>query len=159
MSHTNFLGIPVEGDINKGESRVPQRPLSELEPLLRAVVDDDGIAAFGWTQYTPYFMDGDPCVFGINELWFKTLEDKEDEDNYHFDLSGHPTLGDRVYDYVKSEYTGYKGPDEARFMRCFNLSNAIGSGAWDDVLLEAFGDHAEVTVKRSGITVKFYSHD
>lgn len=23
---------------------------------------------FSWTQYTPYFMDGDQCYFGVNEV-------------------------------------------------------------------------------------------
>lgn len=36
--------------------------------------------SFGWTQYTPYFNDGDACVFGVNssypflngeEQWYK----------------------------------------------------------------------------------------
>ena len=34
---TNFLGIPVAGDITRGDKRAPQKPLSELEPLMRAV--------------------------------------------------------------------------------------------------------------------------
>jgi hypothetical protein len=45
---TNFLGIPVAGDINKGDKRTPQKPLSELEPLIRAVIDDPTIKAIGF---------------------------------------------------------------------------------------------------------------
>lgn len=172
-TRTNFLGIPVEGDINRGSGRTEQRPLSELEPLLRAVIDDDGISDFGWTQYTPYFNDGDPCIFGVGEPWFRTPadvtprsdddEDDEDEDGpdemYQFELHGHPTLAAEHWDgerYVKVER------DEAtlaRYARCKALSAAIGSGAFDDVLLDAFGDHANVRVRSTGITVDEYSHD
>lgn len=53
----------------------------------------------------------------------------------------------------------YKGLDQARLERCLALDKAIESGAFDDVLIEAFGDHAEVTVKKDGISVEFYSHD
>lgn len=48
-THTSFLGIPVEGDITHGDKRTEQRPLSELEPLIRAVLGDDYIHSFGWT--------------------------------------------------------------------------------------------------------------
>lgn len=213
---SNFLGIPIDGDITRGDKRVEQRPLSELEPLIRAVLDDQTMHSFGWTQYTPYFNDGEPCIFGVNEPWFRTVadvenadrsearekrerglaamrtavnagtlhpdvlaraeeeaaeadgddEDYDHEDNYTFTLAaydGHPTLGRRPgrwsqgsRDYV---YDPYEGPDEARFDRVRALSQAIEGGAFEDVLLDAFGDHAEITVTRDGITVREYSHD
>lgn len=28
----------------------------------------DDVQEVSWTQYTPYFNDGDECVFGVNEL-------------------------------------------------------------------------------------------
>lgn len=176
----NFLGIPIDGDINEADKRVPQRPLSELEPLIRAVLDDPTMDSFGWTQYTPYFNDGEPCVFSVNEPWFKTVDDvkrpetadgDEDEyddgDNYNFTIgySGHPTLGHREYDYVgewpnrTKVARAYAGPDETRYDRCVALGEAIEGGAFEDVLLEAFGDHCQVKVTRSGITVDEYSHD
>lgn len=54
---------------------------------------------------------------------------------------------------------GYEGPDEARFDRCMELNRALESGAFDNVLLEHFGDHAMITVRKDGIEVKFYDHD
>lgn len=176
MSHTSFLGIPVEGDIARPSRRVSQRPLSELAPLLRAVLEDPTMHSLGWTQYTPYFNDGDPCVFGVAEPWFLTVDDAAklerdedgsceefDKDEYEVYYGVHPTLGTRGDDYdpVKREmvYKPYAGPDEDRYERVMALAKAIGSEAFDDVLLEAFGDHAKVTVKSSGISVMFYEHD
>lgn len=75
-----FLGIPVEGDITKADKRTPQRPLEDLAPLMQAVLDDDGIAAFGWRQCTPYFNDGDPCVFSAYGVWFAPAEDASPDD-------------------------------------------------------------------------------
>jgi hypothetical protein len=156
-SHTNFLGIEVKGDITRGDRRSPQRPLSELEPLMRAVLDDPTMKAFGWAQYTPYFNDGDSCTFSVGELWFLTVDDPDVEDvedsyDYRVGYSEHPSLG-------KAVSSVYSGPDEERFNRVRALSDAINGGAFEDVLLEAFGDHAEVIVKPSGITVDYYSHD
>lgn len=71
----SFLGIPVIGEINKHSERKSQRPLAELEPLIRNVVEDPEIYAFGWAQYTPYFNDGEPCVFWVGDPWFLTIAD------------------------------------------------------------------------------------
>lgn len=177
----NFLGIPVQGDITRGDKRAPQRPLAELEPLMRAVLADEYIDSFGWTQYTPYFNDGEPCVFSVGDVWFRTLddvkgksgdgddEDYDDEDDYTFGIgySAHPSLGKqdwewdnaRDWDNRRKVYGPYEGNHQATYMACAALSDAVDSGAFEDVLLEAFGDHARVTVKASGITVDSYSHD
>jgi hypothetical protein len=160
---TNFLGIPVEGDINKGSKSTPPKPLSELEPLMRAVLDDPTMKAFGWNQYTPYFNDGDPCVFSMSEPWFLTDADPDPddvEDRYEFSVgSSHPSLGKREYDWTNKVDLPYDGPDEQRYDRVAALARAIESGAFNDVLLEAFGDHAEVRISASGITVDTYHHD
>ncbi|WP_433233834.1 hypothetical protein [Actinomadura nitritigenes] len=160
---TSFLGIPVDGEIVQSD-RKPQRPLEEFSPILQAVLDDPTIVEFGWRQYTPYFNDGDPCVFGAYGVWVRTDADEQDADQYDLEVDyHHPTLGrrPRAYNSGTREYEDepYEGPDEARHDRCRALHEAVESGEFHDVLLEAFGDHAEVTVRREGIRVEFYSHD
>lgn len=154
---TNFLGIPVYGDITHGESRTAQRPLSDLEPLIRAVLDDAAIDSFGWTQYTPYFNDGDPCVFRVDETWVNTSGNGED----NFELWNHPTLSIWLWDPTQRTYVPVER--DAETIESYNkvnaLDEAIQSGAFNDVLLKAFGDHADITVRRTGITVNYYSHD
>lgn len=159
----NFLGIPVEGDITEGDKRADQRPIEELQPLLQAVLDESTITEFGWSQYTPYFNDGDACTFSVHSLWVRTDADT-DAELYDLDVDyGHPTLGKRPAAYNREtnarEYGAYEGPDEARHDRCHALDKAIQSGEFDDVLLDAFGDHAQVTVRRDGIQVDSYEHD
>lgn len=178
----NFLGIPIDGDITKGDRRAAQRPLADLEPLIRAVLADDYINSFGWTQYTPYFNDGDPCVFSVGEPWFRTVDDVKgktagtddddedyDSDDYSFGIGygGHPTLGKQDYKWDNSHdwenrrkiYGSYEGHHQSSFMVCSALADALNSGAFEDVLLEAFGDHARVTVRKDRISVDEYSHD
>lgn len=157
---TNFLGIPVDGTI-QSTSRTEQKPLSDLEPFLRAVLDDERIVSFGWQQYTPYFNDGDACVFGISEPWFRTVDDDEDVDRYALEIDGHASLGARFWDGKASRYVNVDRDAEtvACRERCLDLAHAIGSSAFNDVLLAAFGDHAEVELTRDGITVDTYSHE
>lgn len=171
-----FLGIPVEGEINEGSKRAPQKPLAELQPLLQALLDDETIACFGWHQYTPFFNDGDPCNFSANAVWVARPEDLDpdiDEDSEHDTGSLDVSYNDHLGSYEGGEWVPdpenpprnkrvgavYEGPDKARYDRCMELYHAVDSGEFDDVLLEAFGDHAEITVRRTGIQVEYYSHD
>jgi hypothetical protein len=160
VSHVNFLGIPVEGEITPGH-RIPQRPLAELQPLLRALLDDEAVVEFGWRQYTPYFNDGEPCLFGIDSLWVRTTADRPDADPDDLHVgryaNPHPTLGWRGWE-AGREWP-YTGVDEPRYERVRALADALTEGGFNDVLLDAFGDHATVTVRRDGIVVKFYEHD
>ncbi|MFC7548976.1 hypothetical protein [Plantactinospora sp. GCM10030261] len=162
----------MEGDVPPGEVRPVQRPLSDLEPLLRAILDDDGIVSFGWQQYTPYFNDGDRCVFEVDEPWFRTTADPtladgevEDEDGETEDeflaLRIHPTLSGKRYDRSAAEFVPVERDSETiqRWTRCQALADAFASGAFDDVLLDAFGDHVHVRISRSGIIVDSYEHD
>lgn len=159
-STRTFLGIPVDGDIIAAEKRTAQRPLKELTPIVQAVLDDPHVVEFGWRQYTPYFNDGDPCVFGAHGTWLRTDADDPDADSEDLDIEfGHPILNDHHYE-GNERVQGELEPWRAELKRKADaLGSAIDGGAFDDVLLEAFGDHAEVTVKRDGITVDQYSHD
>jgi hypothetical protein len=139
----NFLGIPVTGDINPGRIRRDQRPQSEFEPLVRALLDDDQVAAFGWRQYTPYFNDGEPCEFGAHGFWVRLVSQPESEDDDEDlelwgrdDLAEGTPLGDKTH----------------------AMEDAIDRGAFNDVLLGLFGDHAKITVTRTGISVDYYDH-
>jgi hypothetical protein len=40
-----------------------------------------------WTQYTPYFNDGEACEFGVNDACFATVEDVEEGNIERYDSS------------------------------------------------------------------------
>lgn len=152
MSHTNFLGIPVEGEIVRGNKRAQQRPLEDLQPVLRTVLDDSRIEAIRWRQYTPYFADGDPCVFSAYGVSVRPIGGDDEAGDY----------GDGFLDSWSFKYHGDKdGTPE--YLELYELTKEldqlIGGGAFDDVLLEAFGDHAIITVTRDKIVIDFYNHD
>lgn len=165
----SFLGVPIDGEIVRGRKGADQRPLSDLEPIIRELLADEYIHSFGWDQYTPYFNDGEPCIFRVHEPWFMTVDDAASDDereDYEYELWDHPTLGKREYEWVNDLHgnriktpKAYEGEHEASYDRCAAFKDAIGFEAFDHVLLGAFGDHAQVTVKRDGISVRFYEHD
>jgi hypothetical protein len=140
------------------------------------------LISFGWTQYTPYFNDGDECIFRCNTDYIRLNvdeseeeeevvepvvegeepkevedddeeDDEEDEDEYDDD------------DDDEDEFDGY-GLDEIPEDKLTPKQKA-GKAVLDLLSLFAdedykllFGDHVKVTVSSTGVhTTTEYSHD
>lgn len=176
----NLIGIPIEGSITGiGERRVQQLPIEDLLPLLRAVHADPGIHSFGWRQYTPYYNDGEQCVFSVGNVWFLTPDDAENpedqklrEEDYYAWEEEHSyagkygfasTVREQIYNeatrrYVTKEHDNPRF-DRERLERCQDFAEALWSDQFDLALLAKFGDHAIVTINKDKITVEFYEHE
>lgn len=87
------------------------------------------IESIYWTQYTPYFNDGDPCYFRMGEYEVEYLEDEEDE--------------------------AIKNDDQNKVIDDINAIFDAG----DDIFEAIFGDHKRITVTREGIAVRRHDHD
>lgn len=89
-----------------------------------------------WTQYTPFYCDGDACVFRLNGVYtFKTQEAFEAAED-----------GDALYDCEGAEYNYGEEPQKS-------LSEI------EEILQVVFGDHAQVSVTREKIDVEEYEHE
>jgi hypothetical protein len=136
-----ILGYSITGDYTRySELQTEQYPLEQLLPYLQKVIDDPEVTEFGWTQYTPYFNDGDACVFHAFGTWISTepvtdSDDEEDEDGYY-----------KMDKYAVKSYS-YRG-SELSPQHYIDLEKAIEAGHFYNVLLETFGDPAEVTWSR-----------
>lgn len=175
----NLIGIPIEGSITGiGAARVQQLPIEDLQPLLQAVHDDPGIVAFGWRQFTPYYIDGEQCVFSVGNVWFLTPEDAGDvedqevrEEDYYTWEEWHGYHGKKGFSETVDVWNRPQGErpwkgevrnpryDQARFERCEAFAQAVWSNRFDLALLAKFGDHAIVTINQDKITVEFYDHE
>ena len=90
------------------------------------------LESFGWNQYTPYFMDGDPCEFGVNTS----------------DLN---INGINRYEHENLDDCLKKASNEI-----IDLLSVLD----EDFFYSEWGDHVEITVHRDGhIEVEEYSHD
>jgi hypothetical protein len=96
------------------------------------------VEAIRWRQYTPYFNDGEPCEFSVDDLYAKKAGDDEPGD-----------YGDGFYFPEWSDKSA-----EAESFRAFKRAVVD-----DDLFLAVFGDHVEVTATRAGFDVEEYSHD
>jgi hypothetical protein len=129
--------------------------------------------AISWTQYTPYFNDGDACTFGVNDPFVLTEEELEDgityEDDTVFNEIASISLYAKHMDPLDPENYWTKRYNEAKAKPNEFGENAIE--AWEaftkifhaldsDFLLDAFDDHVQVCLRSDGTTdTEEYRHD
>lgn len=97
------------------------------------------IRAIGWTQYTPYFNDGEPCVFDVHIMSFSVVD--VDPKN--------------VTSVYEEPWVEAYGTGSSLFAVVRELHRSLPS----DVLEAAFGDHVMVIATPAGFHVTEYSHD
>jgi hypothetical protein len=101
-----------------------------------------------WTQYTPWFNDGDECNFSVHEMYGAVGDGWSEEDLEEY-------IEDRdntICSYDAPD--GYEAEQEA-FKSFTKMVNRLP----DEVFELTFGNHAEVTATRKGFTVEEYEHD
>lgn len=137
-----------------------------------------------WSQYTPYFNDGDTCTFGIREVYFGLNPDLL----VNVTVSGHDEVskyttytgddGDYNYEEDNPRYVGSYDFDELTYDKKPNPRYATlialgitpeGINAMkkldsfinqnDNIMEGAFGDHAKIIITRDGTHVEEYEHD
>ena len=165
-------------EINKGVAEINEireELMNKLRPkfqdIFTSVFDNyPMVEKLQWQQYTPYFNDGEECIFRVNDLCVILDEDLMDDDWYY--ESAFPLYDSMIRRYGTDEESEW---DKERWS---NLIKAFGSyekviefneffagvsssfeGIPDDMMKQLFGDHAQVTVTKDAITVDEYDHD
>ena len=117
----------------------------ELNPSVKSIV---------WTQYSPYFNDGDECVFGVHCATFTNDEDGEVSwGEYEGDKDGIWTYGDDSYNSDEAL------PDDFKASACDAFDRMIQSSEMEDVMEAMFGNHVKVIATREGFDVQDHDHD
>jgi len=113
------------------------------QTLEQFMKDHPQLKAIGWTQYTPYWNDGAPCVFGKSELYVAL---SEDYDRHNLD-------GEGWVDTWKLP----EGMDRALYDDIKGLDSILDSA--NEALQEAFGDGVMVIVTQNGIEIHEYENE
>lgn len=137
-----------------------------------------------WTQYTPYWNDGDVCHFSVHEFDISVgtdeqglkaqIEDKKAQQKLAADRGAWKTAqnlqddideleallagGGEDYSYGESIYSLKKDKDP-RTQEMVKAVIALQRELPDDVLEDVFGDHVSVVATREGFKVKEYEHE
>lgn len=150
----------------------------EFPQLIKPILDRSiRINSITWNQYTPYFMDGNECVFSTNIKYMRV----NDEDD---DIQDCEWLSESIYKTLENEEE-LKQAEELHARKGYRSGVEIGRGGYipnpkrdeleynvvkdlqeiltsidDQFYKDLFGDHVEVTVYRDGrIEVSEYDHE
>jgi hypothetical protein len=141
----------VEKTINDAKERAK---VVLFDAMKQVFVDHPEVQVITWTQYTPYFNDGDACEFGVGDVYVSSSPDcnhwgeiNEDDDD---DVVG--TGASFVYSHY--QLNGLTGWDDVSAILDF-MQSPVGA----EILEFSLGDHAVVKVTPNGISVEEYNHD
>lgn len=175
-------------DLLKMKEEFDRRIEKEGKNILKATFSDffsshPEIRSIVWTQYTPYFNDGEACVFSINDFEFI------------LDMDSALVSDDvkKLYEHVADEYDGNYAYGEADARPIFRTlagkhhydkeqlkslrlesrkltdaekklvqdCNELESTCFKikDLLSVAFGDHVVITATSKGFDVSEFGHD
>ncbi len=118
------------------------------------------LESFGWTQYTPYFNDGETCVFYANTDYISVNDEYVDDAKWSSEVNvlnwGNWNRELKVYEgRVEQPNPNY---DPVLTAASNEITNFLGNFD-NDFYLSKFGDHAEITVTKNGVDISDYDHD
>lgn len=116
----------------------------EAAPHVQAVV---------WSQYTPYFNDGEECVFSVNTPIFVTKNFDPDDLQDPYEYEDDEEYGSESF---WSNYSLEKS-DFPEAKTCFNFAKIIQSE--EDLMEAVFGNHVAVYLTKDRVIVEEYGHD
>jgi hypothetical protein len=160
----SILGRPINGNVEhyttpKGRQGTAEEFLAEVDQAFATI---PGLQRIMWTQYTPYFNDGEPCVFSVGEVYFELdWTEGTEHGDYGNGFVGPYDLYTRDYAVPGSkeifELDGRDTKTEHEAMK--EAMKGFSSGYFEDVVQAAFGDPAKVIVSREKFDVEYYEHD
>jgi hypothetical protein len=154
MSET-FAGIRIDGDRSRYTRQlVPQRPKEELIPIMLDVLNDERVKYVVWTQYTPFFNDGEPCEFSVGDFGFILNDVDYSETLKAYGYSSEEDLT-RVY---ADELSGVWNTEDGDLKDKMRALGKTG-GPFEDAYYELFGDHARIVASRERFIIDEYEHD
>jgi hypothetical protein len=153
--------LKKRGELQQALHQNAQRYTQEF--FLQFFMDHPEVQGVRWTQYTPYFNDGEACIFVINDPSYtfdpnpeETLEDPDTEEaSVWLDSWG---MNTKYKDEPWFKGAGIENLDaiSARLNEWEDKFSAM------DLIFEELGDHSRITVMRGDnitLNVEDYDHD
>lgn len=142
-------------------SKKKRKVVRNIVKALQSIVNiNKHIESVRWSQYTPYFNDGEECTFQILYLEYKLSGVELGIGSKWLDDDGYSTIhgierilceNKDILNFEELERIEYICRD-MHIIHC--KLDAIS-----DALLNEFGDHAQITISKKDITVTTYDHD
>lgn len=137
-------------EYNVQKKALSERMAGQIQSIFDAFFDKyPMVKTIHWTQYTPYFNDGDPCEFGVHEFRYtETPVDKVDEREYTWG-EGDDGAIDMYQDDNKLMYE-----DTVKLEKVLQQSEIF-----EEIFQQTYGDGVWVKVFRGGYENEEWDHD
>ena len=149
----------ITGDPQRSgrHDNTPPATAAEFIAATDAVLAVPGVYGVRWRQFTPYFNDGEPCEFGVQdiEVRLRPLDEEDERGDYE---DGWIDIWSMGYS-RKSEPERYPEVTDSIFEMLDRASDDWKALNAEEVCKRNFGDHAVVTATSEGFDVEFYDHD
>lgn len=113
------------------------------------------VTALMWRQYTPYFNDGDPCIFGVNEPEVFIVPELCATYDPHHGKDWHSC--EHSYEDGEEGVNGWNLKESS--LKDDLKEFAEKTCGNPDLMLAVFGDHVKITCTATDILVEEYEHD
>jgi hypothetical protein len=165
MSTKENVDITIPSPIQRvlDKTRELQKEIKEvgqgsIKEMFEAIFKQaPAVLAVKWTQYTPHFNDGEPCVFNVNEPEVQFAEGtflaKAHEEGRSYPEQDEYADGEEFYD--KWTFRVQQKTVADLINEVYTVFQEI-----DQVMQAVFGDGVQVTVTRDGdVEIDEYDHD
>lgn len=163
------FSTPVVGEIYPTHrDRAEQFPVEGLQELFDNAWAA-GVTGIAWNQYTPYFNDGDTCVFSIHadgRIYSEVpLTQENINDAPTWELEGDEDrvwaeARDRKFYWNSNEDNGYRDIEVTPAGKAAAaVFDALNSGHYRNVCQDNFGDHAKIVATPEAFYVESFEHD
>ena len=150
-----------QAEIKKLQNELQKRTADIFLSSFKVLFEENPkLKSFGWTQYTPYFNDGDTCTFSANTDYLYINGEHEDDADWSQEKK---VISWGTYNRDKRVYEGRIEQDNPNYIP--ELANASAKvkkflSVFDDEFYKRqFGDHVKITISENGITTDDYEHD
>lgn len=186
MNNFNDIAAAIAENNKKIEefnSRFRKEMKNKFNELFKSTFESSPIQAIAWEQYTPYFNDGDECIFNIYDVQFilegfdpENIENSsykyEDEDKYTLvnlsDIEIFKNIlhkqdldlnedSKKYYQNIVNSILEQEEKYPGLSKMCNNISKMITQNK--DIMFSIFGDHVSVVVTKDETFINEYDHD
>ena len=164
MTYTDNMNEIIKS-FTEYKQTVQEKLKKEFKAIITKLFEENSeLKAIVWEQYTPYFSDGDPCIFRVNEVAFTnaTGDDLDDIRYGEYDGENEDVRALSSYFTPNSQWSRKEDNEYAKLID-FETFKAVGqlmtSSEMKDVMLTTFGDHVRVVATREGFSIDEFDHD
>lgn len=118
------------------------------------------LKSFSWSQYTPYFNDGSPCVFSANIDYISVNDQVIDESTWYSEkiITNYGKWDSKTKTYIDRVAVDNPNYNKELSSVCNDIIDFLSTFD-DEFYLSKFGDHCTVTITKDGITVDELNHE